>query len=351
MKDEITKRVKQAISDKVFPGCVIGVINKNGERKIFPFGKFTYDADSTLVKEDTIYDVASVTKAIPLASVLLSLIDRKQVDLHDPISKHIPEFGLGGGKDKVLIWHLLTYTLDLDVPSMASLKIKTPEEIKEVILRAPLKSLPGDRHLYTNSTAYLIGLLINNVTGRNLDDLSNELFFKPLGMTRTTFHPETFSKNEVVPTEFDEWRGRLIHGEVHDESSFVVNKKFILGMAGLFSTAPDLLKFMEMLLNDGELNHKRYFSNTMMEAIHTNQLASINESAGLGWELNKPDYMGKYAAEIFGKTGFTGCVVLCNQAKGTAMTLLSNRIYPKRGSYLPIYEVRRDIADIIFEDK
>lgn len=348
MEDKIAKRIKQAISDKVFPGCVVGIVVKNRDKKIFPFGSFTYEVNSTLVKEDTIYDVASITKAIPLASVILSLIDKKQVELHGPISKYIPEFRNDGGKDKVLIWHLLTYTLDLDVPSMASLKMKTPEEIKEIVLRAPLKSLPGERHLYTNSTAYLMGLLINNVTHRNLDDLSDELFFEPLQMTRTTFRPETFSKNEIVPTEFDDWRGRLIHGEVHDESSFVLNKKFILGIAGLFSTASDLLKFMEMLLSNGELNYKRYISTKMVAAMHTNQLTNINKSAGLGWDLNQPDYMGKYASEIFGKTGFTGCIVLCNPKKGIAMTLLSNRIYPKRGDYGPMYAVRRDIADIVF---
>lgn len=348
MEDEIVQRIGRAIAEKIFPGCVVGIVQKNGKRIILPFGRFTYDEASNVVKEDTIYDVASITKAIPTASLLLTLIDEGRVGLNDSLINYLPEFGSTGGKDKVLISHLLTYTLDLDMPAMSSLKDKTADEIISIAFKAPLKNQPGKKHHYTNVTAGLMGLTIRQLTGRNLDDLSEELFFRPLSMTRTTFHPENFAKNEIVPTEFDDWRGRLIHGEVHDESSYVVNQKFILGMAGLFSTAPDLLKFLEMLLQHGELNGNRYFSASMVRAMHANQLADIGRSGGLGWELNQSEFMGKYAPELFGKTGFTGCLVLASPVKGAGLVILSNRIYPKRGDYQAIYEVRKDIADIVF---
>src|SRR3989344_4478016 len=348
MEDEIAKRINRAMTKKVFPGCVVGIVYKDGKKIILPFGRFTYDEMSNLVQEDTIYDVASVTKAIPTASLLLTLIDESRIKLNDPVVKYMPEFGSSGGKDKILVRHLLTYTLDLDLPAMASLKEKTADEIIDIVFRAPLKSQPGEKFLYTNSTAGLIGFLIRNVTGRNLEDLSEELFFRPLHMTRSTFNPETFTKNEIAPTEFDDWRGRLIHGEVHDESSYILNKKFILGIAGLFSTTPDLLKFLEMLLNDGEFHGQRCFSASIVREMHTNQLADIGKSGGLGWELNQSEFMGKYAPELFGKTGFTGCLVLVNPIKGIGMALLSNRIYPKRSDYKAIYEVRKDIADIVF---
>lgn len=76
MEEKIKERAERAIQDKVFPGCVVGAVFKDGRRVILPFGRFTYDIDSPVVAEDTIYDVASVTKMIPTSSLLLALIDQ-----------------------------------------------------------------------------------------------------------------------------------------------------------------------------------------------------------------------------------------------------------------------------------
>ncbi len=337
------------MQDRVFPGCAVGVVKRNGDRIVLPFGRFTYDSDSGVVKNDTVYDVASVTKSIPAASLLLTLVDEGLVTLDDPVIKYIPEFGNYDDKKSVLVRHLLTYTLNLIVPSTASLKLKTADEIIDAIVKAPLRHPPGTTYLYTNSTALVIGLLVRNASGKNIDDFANERFFKFLGMSCSTFHPERLAKNEIVPTEFDDWRGRLVQGEVHDESSYVLNKKFILGISGLFSTVPDLLNFLEMVINKGELHGRKYFSPKIIGAMSSNQLSSINESGGLGWELNQPRFMGNHSATTFGKTGFTGCLVLCDIKKGIGMAMLSNTIYPRRKpDATAINEVRRDIANILF---
>lgn len=349
MKTRIYRRINKAIQEKVFPGCVVGVIKRGGGRKIWPFGLFTYDEDSSVVNEDTVYDTASITKSIPTASLLLTLADGGTVSLDDSVVKYVPEFGNQKEKESVLIRHLLTYTLDLVVPSMSSLKTKSADEIIKTIIEAPLRHPLGTTHLYTNSTALVMGLLIRNASRKNIDDFADEEFFKPLGMNRSTFHPEMLPKSEIVPTEFDEWRDGLVWGEVHDEGSYVLNKKFILGISGLFSTVPDLLNFLEMILKNGELGGKKYFSPQIIETLSTNQLASIGESHGLGWQLNQPRFMGKYSATIFGKTGFTGCLILCDITKGIGMAMLSNTIYPKRKPNTDaINALRRDIADIVF---
>ncbi|MGC9603380.1 MAG: serine hydrolase [Minisyncoccia bacterium] len=352
MERAIIERAERAIKEGVFPGCVIGTVRKTGERMVVPVGHFTYEEISARVNENTIYDVASVTKSIPATSILLGLIDEGVVALDDPVVKYIPEFGNHPGKESVLIKHLLTYTLDIKgVPPMASFKTKTADEIIDIVLKAPLTREPGEKLLYSNTTALIIGVLIRNITGRDIDGLADERFFEPLKMDHTTFHPERFSREEIAPTEFDEWRGRLIHGEVHDESTYILNQKFITGISGLFSTVPNILNFMEMLINGGRMNGREYFSEKIIREMGTNQLTGTNESSGLGWELNQPRFMGKHAPELFGKTGFTGCLVLCSLEENIGMAFLSNTIHPKRkidpGS---INRGRKDIADIVFSN-
>lgn len=337
MEEQITKRIQKAIKEQVFPGCVVGVVYKNDKRIILPFGTFTYEKGSTLIKSDSIFDVASITKSIPTSSLTLQLIDKKKLRLDNRVVDFIPKIN-NDFRNQILVRHLLTYTLDFDL-ILSEHKDKPPDEILNLIYTARLKTPPGSGYYYVNSTAILLGILIERVTGYKLDALASSSFFRPLNMTRTTFHPEKFDKNEIVPTEIDDWRGRVIQGEVHDESAWKLREKMIVGSAGLFSTAPDLLSFLEML------SHLR---GGVAPAAHLG--GDILADDPLGWESYEPRYMGNYCSKnTFGKTGFTGCVVMCDLEKGIGLTILSNYTYPKRKpNGKLINEVRKDIADIVF---
>ena len=321
---QVSDRIGRAIKEKSAPGYVVGWI-KNGGQKVLPFGNFTYDQNAPLVREDSIYDIASITKVFT-SGILLKLIGKNQLSLGDNLVKFIPEFGNYPEKKSVTIKNLLEYKLNLAIPSMASLKNERAEQIIKTITEAQLREAPGTKYLYTNSTTMLMGLVAEKISGKKLNILMEEYFFTPLKMSRTTFGPlEKFSKGEIVPTEMDDWRGGLVHGQVHDESAYTLQKTGVcLGAAGLFSTVPDLLKFAEMTLN-------------------------ADKYSGLGWEHNESIRMGKYAPEIIGKSGFTGCMIMLNKTKNTSLVILSNSIYPKR----PVdaksrNSVRRDVADIVF---
>lgn len=350
----IAKIVSKAIKNKIFPGCVVGVVWKNGKRLVFPFGNFTYDKNSPIIKKDSIFDVASITKSIPTSSLALKLIDQKKLNFNDKVVKFIPELD-NLKKDQILIKHLLTQTLDLEFNgkplSLSEHKNKTPDEILNIIFNAKLKYEPGTTYNYNNTTSILLGLVIERIENSTLDKLAEKYFFKPMKMNRTTFKPlEKFDKNEIVPTEIDLWRKMVIQGKVHDESAYVLGERITPGSAGLFSTTPDLLIFLEMLLNKGVLNRKGYFSEEIIEQICANQLISKSRQTGLGWELNQPQYMGSFCSKnTIGKTGFTGCVVICDIKKGIGFTLLSNYTYPKRKeNSLLINKLRTDLANIIF---
>jgi CubicO group peptidase (beta-lactamase class C family) len=225
-----------------------------------------------------------------------------------------------------------------------------PEEILETIYTAELRSTPGSTFMYCNATSILLGILVERVFNKKLDTLADEFFFKPLGMKNSTFSPDRNKMNEIVPTEIDEWRGREIQGEIHDESAWVLRKIITPGSAGLFSCVPDLLVFVEMLLNEGTYKSQQYFSPDTIKLLSTNQIAEIGESTGLGWELNQAVYMGTdCSGRTIGKTGFTGCVVIVDLKKGIGFTLLSNYTWPHRKEGKEqINYIRRQVADVVF---
>lgn len=341
------QRITRAIQEKVTPGAVVGVVRTNGERKVLPYGYFTYDADAQTVKKDSIYDVASVTKSIPTGSLALQLIDECRLGVADKLIDYIPDFR-NSDRDAVLVKHLLTYTLD--GYGIAALYEKSAQEITDYILTKDFEKRPGEVFKYTNIPAFLLGLVIEKVTGQTLDVLAQERFFTPLGMHRTTYSPELFPKEEIVPSEIGSWRG-LMRGVVHDESASAFKREGkAVGHAGVFSTAPDILNFLEMLLNQGEFKGNKYFSPPVVEQMGTNQIADIGESAGLGWELNQPRFMGSLCGpHTFGKTGFTGTLCVTDVEKGVGWVLLTNRIYPERPpDSSAINALRADIGDIVF---
>lgn len=376
----ISERIGRAIEEQVFPGCVVGIVDASGSRLVLPFGRYTYEPDALEVREDTVYDVASITKAIPVSCLALQLIEQKRVHLDDRLIEYLPEFN-NPDRESVLIRHLLSHTLHFGFP-LSSLKNQSSERIMRAIFETPFKSRPGSVFSYSNATSILLGLVIERIYGESLDDAADRVFFEPLLMEKTTFHPlQRFERSEIVPTEIDNWRGGVVQGEVHDESAWALlhapksEQKVIgtdndteedkrltegsplvstlpgtPGSAGLFSTAPDLLNFLHMFLNHGTWKGMRFFSDETIRDMSTNRIESIGACTGLGWELNQPRYMGERCSQrTIGKTGFTGCMCLCDMEKGFGIVLLSNYTYPgRKPDKETINEVRRDIADILF---
>jgi CubicO group peptidase (beta-lactamase class C family) len=356
-KTQIKRETHRAIQAKVFPGCVIGITSKNGERQILPFGNFTYDKSSQLVKEDTIYDLASITKSIPTGILALKFIDEGRLKLTDKLINYIPEFK-NSDRENILIKHLLTYTIDGYGFASTAVKITgksiqdiTSSDLQNLLFTQDFEQRPGKVFKYTNIPTALLGLVVEKIGGDTLANLAEENFFKPLKMNRTTFYPEKFSLKEIAPTEIDIWRG-LVHGVVHDESAYIFKKEGkIFGHAGLFSTAPDILNLLEMILQKGVFHGRKYFSEKIIEQMETNQIGDLKDFTGLGWELNQPRFMGDYCnSHTFGKTGFTGTFCLCDVRKGIAYVILTNRIFPRRpNDSTKINAFRKVIGNIILK--
>jgi CubicO group peptidase (beta-lactamase class C family) len=313
MLEQIAERAKRAVVDRVFPGCVIGVVRTSGERKILPFGTLTYDASSPEVSENTIYDLASVTKSIPVASLAAMFVAEGKFALNDTVKKHIPELQNDFG---ATIEDLLRYRVH--GPRMSELNYQTFEQIRTQVFERGFDTPAGESE-YTNLPAFLLGIILERVSGEILPALADKYFFGPLKMNDTTFFPHDLSR--VAPTEIA--NDVEIRGIVHDESArMFAQKRRAVGHAGLFSTAPDLLNFLEAMLQG--------------------KFPAVTEAAkqGLGWQL--------MSNGTFGKTGFTGTSVVVAPEKGMGLVILSNRIYPKRPpDSSAINEFRSDIVRIL----
>ena len=326
MVESIRDRAERAIREKVFPGCVIGIVRKNGQREVFPFGTFTYESDSPEVAGDTIYDLASVTKSIPVASLALTFIAEGKLGLTNTVRKYLPELQNDHG---ATIEDLLMYRVQ--GVQLSTLHHRTFEEIRTHIFEHGFNGPPAES-VYTNLPAFLLGIIVERVGGAVLPALAGKYFFGPLKMNDTTFFPHDASR--IPPTELVD--GEEIRGIVHDESARVFTRaRRAVGPAGLFSTAPDILNFLEALLQD--------------------ELPAILSGAqkGLGWHRAEEWFAGSHASrDAFGKTGFTGTSVVVDIERGAGLVILSNRIYPKRppdamslSSAINIF--RADIADIL----
>lgn len=322
MDKEIGNRVVRAIEERVFPGCVIGIVRKDGIQEVRSFGTLRYEKGAAPVREDTVYDVASVTKSIPLTSLALQQISEGKLILKDPVGKYLPELKNDHG---ATIEDLLTYRVA--GVQLSTLKDKTADQIIEYVLTHGFDG-PLAASRYTNLPAFVLGLIVERIEERSLETLAQERFFRPLRMNNTTFFP-TESAN-VAPTEID--GNEEVCGIPHDESARVFAKaNRTVGNAGLFSTAPDILNFLDALL-EGDFAP-----------------VTLGARNGLGWQLNDPNFMGRYARpHTFGKTGFTGTSVICDIGRSIGFVILSNRTYPRRPpNDDAIFAFRRDVADII----
>jgi CubicO group peptidase (beta-lactamase class C family) len=320
IREAIGIRSWKAIRENVFPGCVIGIARRAGARMVISSGRLTYEPDATPVQDDTVYDLASVTKSIPTASLSLTFIDTGRFSLPDRISSYLPKLKNDHG---ATIEDLLRYRVH-GIP-LSKLRVRTFEELRAHALERGFDAPPG-QSVYTNLPAFILGLIVERVGEASIAELAQRYFFGPLSMQATTFFP---SASDCAPTEIDE-RGE-VRGLPHDESAyrFAVARRSA-GHAGLFSTVPDLLNFFEALLRG--------------------KYPSIAEaaSAGLGWQT-EGKFLGSHAsAGSFGKTGFTGTSVCADPHKGIAFVILSNRTFPKRpAGNAAINSFRSDIADII----
>lgn len=318
----IERLVQAAIEARLFPGAVVLVAQ--GERLVHhaAYGTTMYDDQgSRPVAADDLYDIASITKAIT-ATTALQLLDAGVLTLDTPLATLLPSSRAVG----VTMRHLLTHTSGLGL-RLAPLREQGPAGLLAAVLAAEPAAAPGSATAYSNINTLLLGLAVEHATGTPLDAFVQRQLLRPIGMHDTCFLPAAALRVRIVPTEYDPWRGRLVHGEVHDESAYVLGGA--CGHAGLFATADDLWRFGLLWLRGGTLGGKRFLREALVTLATANQTPGLAQACGLGWMLDRP-FMPAERQGAYGHTGFTGPTLLVLPRHDLVVVLLCNRTYPHR---------------------
>jgi len=315
------------------------------------------DADTELpadeqlpMTRDTIFDLASVTKLFTTI-VVMRQVEAGRVDLDEPVATYLPDFA-ANGKEDITVRHLLTHTGGLPAWLPLYSSYDTVEEREAAVLAAEPNTPPGDAYVYSDLGLITLGLLVEEVTGRPLDQVVASDVTGPLGMDQTMFNPPARLRNRIAATEAQPYVDRpMVHGEVHDENAWSLGG--VAGHAGLFSTARDLAVLARMLLNGGRYGPTRILAEGTVREMITNQNPDLPPGAarGLGFELDQRWYMDGLSTPVtFGHTGFTGTSVVIDPLSDSFVVLLTNRVHPTRdwGSNNPARRaVARDLARAI----
>jgi CubicO group peptidase (beta-lactamase class C family) len=344
--------LNRARADSAFPGAIAVVGTHDGVLAEYGVGQLDW-APTPRPDDHTLWDLASLTKVVGLTTAMMQLVEQRRVDLDAPLQRYIPDW-TGQNKDRVTVRNLLTHTSGLPAFKAYDEITHDPDSLARLMFSTPLDTLPGVRMVYSDIGAYMLGRLVERVTGQTLDAYVHDHVFVPLAMDETMYRPPASLVPRIAPTELDPRRGGLVRGKVHDERAYYLGG--VSAHAGIFSSGHDLARFARMYLNGGTLDGARVVQPATI-AQFTAYTDSTFSNRGIGWQ--KPDLPGmKFASpssawaghlmstRAFGHTGFTGTSIAIDPSRDLFVVLLSNRVDPTRNNN-KITEVRRQLADSV----
>lgn len=343
------------------PGAQILVAKNNKIVWHKAYGRHTYEAQSPVVRLDDLFDLASVTKVAATTISAMRLKDEGKLSLDSAIQTYLPELRNSNKKELTLreimahhaalqAWipfYQQTLTPEkLPAPnvynSMASADFNVPVGPELYMTHAWVDSVwnqifvsnlrPNKSYKYSDLGLYLTARSVKNLSKMPVDIFAEHWYYKPLGMSTTMYNPwQRGLALRCAPTEEDRYfRQRRVQGYVHDMGAAMLGG--VSGHAGLFSSANDLAKLFQMLLNGGSYFGRRYLNPETVKEFTTRYPLSTRR--GIGFDLKELDAresqnMSELAGpNTFGHLGFTGTCVWADPDQDLIFVFLSNRTYP-----------------------
>jgi uncharacterized protein YbbC (DUF1343 family) len=333
----VDDHINADIADKKLPGAVLLV--GRGDTIVYQkaYGQRAIEPAPEPMTLDTIFDVASLTKVVATTTSVMMLVQEGRLRLSDRVSAYIPGFERYGKAD-ITVLHLLTHVSGLrpDV-DLAHAWLGHHAAIALAVEELPL-ARPGERFIYSDIGFFLLGEIVEQVSGLRLDRFAQERIFRPLGMRDSGFNPDVSMAARIAPTQVCTPYGwpcegpdmALLRGVVHDPTAR--RMAGVAGHAGLFSTAADLAIFSRMLLGGGEVNGERVLAPlTIARMTSPSTPPGLAHQRGLGWDIDSP-YSSNRGELLppgsFGHTGWTGTSLWIDPTTGIFIVFLSNRVHP-----------------------
>jgi CubicO group peptidase (beta-lactamase class C family) len=349
--------VRTAIAGGAFPAASIEVGHADGPIWRFATGRLTYDFESAPVDEETIFDLASLTKVIATTPLMMRAIDDGRVQLEEAVSKWIPEWR-GLDREMVTIADLLSHASGLTAYMPFFRDYTGRFEFQQAIASMPLEYAPRSQSIYSDLGFILVGFILEEAAPHSPSFRGVAGTIDPSRSLATQFHrlasfftaeplrfapPRTW-RVRIAPTEIDPWRGRLLRGEVHDENTWALGG--VAGHAGIFGTAGGVGAFARAALRTlrGEVILAK--PETMRAFI--SKVGTPGSSRALGWDTMLPTSScgTQLSPTSIGHTGFTGTSLWIDWERDLYVVFLTNRVHPTRENEA-IRQVRPHLHDAI----
>jgi CubicO group peptidase (beta-lactamase class C family) len=400
--------LKDAIATRAFPAASVSVTHRDRIVALKAFGQLTYEvgpAGETApkralplsrplrqepalseskggdvdVKPTTLFDIASVTKAVATTTMAMLLYQRGLLELEAPVIGVVPEFMADDCGDPdprrgvVTFRMLLAHSSGLPAYEKLFLGAYSREDLLRAAFTTSLSTDPGTHAEYSDIGFILLGAALERIAGEPLDIFCQREVFGPIAMTNTTFNPPIEIRGEIPPTADERtaqqdqcsagaparelptekpqpgathstFRKKIIQGEVQDENAYVLGG--VAGHAGLFSTAEDLARFAQVMLHGGS----PILRSETVELFTRRESAPLGTSRALGWDTpSAPSQSGKYfGPRSFGHLGYTGTSLWIDPDRRLSITLLTNRTWPDCANQA-IRQVRPNFHDAVIE--
>ena len=387
LNTKIDSLVNLGLTNKAFPGCVVIAARKGVVIFHKAYGYQTYD-DRIAVDEDDLYDLASVTKISSTLAGLMLLNTEGKFSTDKTLGFYLPDFrktnkgnigmrdflthqaGLTPfipfwketiNKDKKFKRNTFDYQLTKKYPIEVAQGLYIYKNYRKKMFNEIKKSPLGEKkYVYSDLTFIIAPEIIENLTGQKWYNFVTDSIFKKIGAFDIGFNPYLkYPLSRIVPTEYDSlFRKQLLHGTVHDEGAAMLGG--ISGHAGLFATANDLLKLMELYRRMGEYGGEQLIGRNVMEDYTKVQFPENKNRRGLGFDkplLNnselaqKDTYPTRSASpQSFGHSGYTGTFVWVDPVSEISYVFLCNRVYPTRNNNLVSdLNIRSEILQAIYD--
>jgi CubicO group peptidase (beta-lactamase class C family) len=337
--------LRTAIDARAFPAAVVEAGDASAALWREPFGTLTFDPSAAPASNDTIFDLASLTKVLSTTPLVMQRVERGSLGLDDPVARHL-ETWRGIDRERVTIRDLLAHASGLPawIPFFRDHSGRVAFE--RAIAATPLEYPPRSKSIYSDLGFMLLGFLLD-------DEVSLAARFSTLWaqmgiVQEVQFNPPALWRRRIAPTEQDPWRGRLLVGEVHDENAHALGG--IAGHAGLFGTAAAVGDYARHLLQilDGRTGAFRLET---LQAFIARRADIPGSSRALGWDTMLPTSScgTRMSPRAFGHTGFTGTSLWIDPDRGVYVVLLTNRVHPTRENDA-MKLIRPALHDAVIED-
>ena len=376
--------IQDAIRQKAAPGMALLVIKDGKIIEQKTYGNMSYDAPEKVTQE-SVYDMASVTKICATTLSIMKLYDEKKIRLDGTLGDYIP-WVRGSNKANITLREVLLHQAGLkawipfykEISDSVTMKakpgyfskvnnaqynVKVDDSLfmrtdwRDTMISRILTSSVDKKkpYIYSDNDFIFLGEVVKAVSGQSLDQYAWNNFYRPLGFRSTGFNPTAYMKKATIaPTEQDPYfRERLVRGYVHDPGAAMFGG--VSGHAGLFSNAYEIAVLMEIIMNKGVINEKRFFSTATIDLFNSYQ--SDISRRGLGFDKPEKDNATRktpypalnISSKTFGHTGFTGTCAWADPEKGLVFVLLANRVHPTAKNTFGDLNVRGKVMEELWK--